>query len=271
MRPSGPRPEGPGEPAGESPGASGGRPPLPFDPRDPRDRPTPRRSPPPMRPSFEERPPPRQVPDQQPGVRILRPKEVASATLGPAVQIQPVTGEQPVVAAEEEVQEVTRSGVLGVNINEGVAHLAVVLPPSQPRLDLAQQLAPRGEVVAEALGEFLERVIDLVEELEVGAIAIARPLKYTNWTYASAFDRISLETCFLLAAHRIGLRLESVGLHHAANVVGLPTQGLNDSLRSKLRIERSVGWQDRWPALLVAVAVLLELQGLNLRDAGYGE
>jgi hypothetical protein len=221
----------------------------------------------PAGPGFDDDPQPgRAVPEAQSGVRILRPQAVAPATLGPAVQAQPVTPETPAPAEPDDPAR--RAGVLGVNIAGPVAHLAVVHPGGQPRLDLADTLVGSSEREDHGdLGAFYDRAVALIEELGVGSVAVARPMRYTNWTYSSAFERVSLETCFAIAAHTCGLRFESLGQHHAANVVGLPLQGLADALRLKLRIERSVGWQDRWPALLVALAVGLELEGLNLGEA----
>ena len=161
----------------------------------------------------------------------------------------------------------TRDSVLGVNIDRGVAFLAVVEPPAIPHMDAIEELRPDWEVEPRAMvAEFVERTTSALRDLGVGAIALARPVRYTNWTYRNAFERVSLETCFLLAAHRLDLSFDSVGTNHAANTVGLPMKGLSDTLRMKLRIERSAGWPDRWPALLVAVAVLLERQGIELRD-----
>jgi len=192
---------------------------------------------------------------------------VPSQTLGPAVVTTPVSSE-PEIAGEEDDPGV-RTDVLGVNIADGVAYLAVVDPNGHPRLDLVHQLVPaRVDDESELLADFSRRATEMLRDLTVGSVAIARPLRYTNWTYASAFERISLETCLMLAAHELGLRFESVGQHHAANVVGLPLKGLGDALRTKLRLDRSVDWQNRWPALLVALGVALELHGISLSDAG---
>jgi hypothetical protein len=192
---------------------------------------------------------------------------VANPTLGPAVVTTPVTSE-PEIAPDEDDPAV-RTDVLGVNIAEGAAYLAVVDPTGHPRLDLVQQLVP-GRIDDESalLADFVRQLTEMLKGLSVGSVAMARPLRYTNWTYASAFERISLETCFMLVAHELDLRFESVGQHHAANVVGLPLKGLGDSLRTKLRLDRSVDWQNRWPALLVALGVALELHGISLSEAG---
>ena len=204
---------------------------------------------------------------QHSGVRILRPQSSPSAHATPAVQPVPVTPDAPVAPVPAE--RATKPGVLGVSITAGVVHLAVVEPPAQPRLDLIEELTPLWHLEPrDVFGEFAERTTETLRELGLGSVAIARPFRYTNWTYSAAFERASLETCFLLATHRLGLRCDSVGPHHAANVIGLPPKGLSDALRTKLRIERSAGWQDRWPALLVALAVVLERQGLELRDVG---
>jgi hypothetical protein len=167
----------------------------------------------------------------------------------------------------EPISSEARGSVLGVNIDRGVAFLAVVEPPATPHMDVIEELRPDWERdPREMVAEFVERATTTLSTLGVGSIALARPVRYTNWTYRNAFERVSLETCFLLAAHRLDLGFDSVGTNHAANTVGLPMKGLSDTLRTKLRIERSAGWPDRWPALLVAVAVLLERQGIELRD-----
>jgi hypothetical protein len=214
------------------------------------------------------------APEQQSGVRILRPQTVPAAHSTPAVQPVLVTPEEPAEPPEpaEPVEAAGRDlqpGVLGVSITDGVAHLAVVEPPAEPRMDRIEELTPQWQLEpTDVFGEFAERTTNTLRDVGVGTIAIARPFRYTNWTYNAAFERASLETCFLLACHRLGLRCDSVGAHHAANVIGLPPKGLADSLRSKLRIALTGGWNDRWPALLVALAVVLERQGMTLRDAG---
>ena len=163
---------------------------------------------------------------------------------------------------------VVRSGVLGVNIADGLMYLALVEPSGTPRLDVANQLVPIDDDDASVrVGDFSERLTRALQQLPVGTVAMARPLRYSNWTYSSAFERVTLETCLMLAAHQLELRFETVGQHHAANVVGLPLAGIGDSLRAKLRLDRSVDWQNRWPAVLVALGVALELHGRNLGEA----
>jgi hypothetical protein len=210
--------------------------------------------------------------EQQSGVRILRPQTPADPYTGPAVQ--PVQREPEVEEPKEEepppepAKKATQPGVLGVSISDGVAHLAIVEPPAQPRLDRIEELTPMWHLdPRDIFGEFAERVYDTLRSLGLDTLAISRPLRYTNWTYTAAFERASLETCFLIAGHRLGMRCDSVGQHHAANVVGLPTKNTGDALRARLRVDRAPGWGDRWPALLVALAVLLEREGLGLRDA----
>jgi hypothetical protein len=240
------------------------RPPLPASPVEGRPRPD-RGLPSPF--DHQREPPP--APEAQSGVRILRAQTVANPTQGPAVVTTPIVSE-PEITPEADDPAV-RNDVLGVNIAEGVAYLAVVDPNGHPRLDLVRQLVPAATDNESALlADFARQITETLQDLTVGSVAIARPLRYTNWTYTSAFERISLETCFMLVAHQLDLRFESVGQHHAANVVGLPLKGLGDSLRTKLRLERSGDWQNRWPALLVALGVALELHGISLSDAGRG-
>ncbi len=216
-------------------------------------------------PDFEQHDRPR--PEQKSGVRVLRPVELPNPTAGPAVVTHPVTPEGAEPPPEPD-DPVVRSGVLGVNIADGLVYLAVVEPSGNPRLDLASQLTPIDvDDPSARVGEFSVQVTRTLEQLPVGTVAMARPLRYSNWTYSSAFERVTLETCFMLAAHDLELRFDSVGQHHAANVVGLPLAGLGDSLRAKLRLDRSVDWQNRWPALLVALGVALELHGRNLSEA----
>ena len=205
------------------------------------------------------------------GVRILRPPAETEAPSepvdAPATVDVELDGTPADAAPEPAPDRAARTSVLGVNLTGGVAYLAVVDPPAQPRLDLIDQLRPDWDLdPRDMVGELAERTTSTLRDLGVGSIALARPVRYTNWTYRNAFERVSLETCFLLAAHRLDLEFDSVGTNHAANTVGLPTKGLSDTLRTKLHIERSTGWPDRWPALLVAVAVLLERQGITLRD-----
>jgi hypothetical protein len=168
--------------------------------------------------------------------------------------------EAPVVEVEEPVHHPTRDRVLGVNFAGEVAHLAVVEPPDRAALDLADRLAPAADADPSArLADFADRAARLMRELGIAVVAVARPLRYTNWTYVNAFERIALETCLMLEAHRLSLRFESIGQRHAANVVGLPTEQLSDSLPGRLRIAKTADWSSRYPAVLVALAVALEM------------
>ena len=178
----------------------------------------------------------------------------------------PGTESVAVVFDDEEEDEqppahrVIRDRVLGVNFAGDVAHLAIVEPPDRAVLDIAEQLSPADDDdESRRLAGFAERSARVMRDLGIAVVAVARPLRYTNWTYANAFERISLETCLMLEAHRLALRFESIGQNHAANVVGLPVQQLTDSLPARLRIPKTAEWPNRYPALLVALAVALEM------------
>ena len=203
-------------------------------------------------------------PDERSGVRILRPDDRPGEPRRQVRQVPP-PGEMlesaPVEAdVEEVVHTATRDRVLGVNIAGGVAHLSVVEPPDRAAVDLVDQLGPAGEADdSTRLASFAARAGRILDDLGIAVVAVARPLRYTNWTYANAFERVSLETCFMLEAHRRSLRFESIGQNHAANVIGLPSEQLSDSLPARLRIPKTPDWQNRYPALLVALAVALEM------------
>jgi hypothetical protein len=201
-------------------------------------------------------------PDERSGVRILQPDEQAGA---PRRQVRrvPPPGEraEAVLVEEEEPQHTpTRDRVLGVNIAGSVAHLAVIEPPDRAVLDLVDQLSPASDAdESRRLASFADGAARVLRELGIAVVVVARPLRYTNWTYANAFERVSLETCWMLEAHRLSLRFESIGQQHAANVVGLPAEQLTDSLPARLRIPKTPEWSNRYPALLVALAVALEM------------
>ncbi len=148
-----------------------------------------------------------------------------------------------------------RTRVLGVNISEGAAYLAVVDVTGSPLLDLADRVVPpRATDDAGRLAGFASEIGKMLARTDVGVVAVARPERYTNWTYKDAFDRVSLETCIALEAHAHGVRYESVGQNHAANVIGLPLARVSELMASRLGIQRTHAWPDRWPALLVALA-----------------
>lgn len=205
------------------------------------------------------------TPDERSGVRILRPPDQSDEPRRQVRQVPP-PGEAFEAAIiddddeEESIQTETRDRVLGVNLVGDVAHLAVIEPPDRALLDLVDQLGPGDEPDdSRRLANFSARVGRTLRELGVAVVAVARPVRYTNWTYAHAFERVSLETCFMLEANRLSLRFESVGQNHAANVIGLPAQQLTDSLPTRLRIAKTTDWPNRYPAFLVALAVALEL------------
>jgi hypothetical protein len=203
-------------------------------------------------------------PDERSGVRILRPDDQSGE---PRRQVRPVPPpgqslDSPLVDADDEepMHTPTRHRVLGVNLVGNVAHLAVIEPPDRAVLDLVDQLGPAAETDdSSRLANFAARTGRILRDQGIAVVAVARPLRYTNWTYANAFERVSLETCIMLEAHRLSLRFESVGQNHAANVIGLPAQQLADSLPARLRIPKTADWSNRYPALLVALAVALEM------------
>ena len=199
---------------------------------------------------MESGPPPVEAPPSPPGPPALR--EPRAWVLRTERPVAP-----PAAPAPPSPRRLGR--VLGVNIDAGVAYLAVVDSPDRVRLDAADRLAPAGDREPHvALADFAGRVTRLLRELEVDAVGIVRPLRYANWRYADAFARVSLETCFMLEASRQSLRFEWVGQQHAANVLGVPVERLTESLASRLGIERGPGWSKRSPALVVALAIASE-------------
>ncbi|HSO96390.1 MAG TPA: hypothetical protein VLV81_10150 [Acidimicrobiia bacterium] len=213
---------------------------------------------------FEEISDSPRTPDERSGVRILRPDDRSAEPRRQVRQVPPPgeTLEPDLVDVDDEepVHTATRDRVLGVNFVGDVAYLAVVEPPDRASLDLADQLQPAAQDDdSRRLANFSARTSRILRDLGIAVVAVARPLRYTNWTYAAAFERVSLETCIMLEAQRLSLRFESVGQHHAANVIGLPAQQLTDSLPARLRIPKTVDWPNRYPAVLVALAVALEM------------
>lgn len=148
-----------------------------------------------------------------------------------------------------------RPRVLGVNISDGTAYLAIIEVSGKPRLELADRVvAEREGDDADRLARFAGDIGRVLASTQIGVVAIARPERYTGWIYSEAFERVSLETCIVLAAQARGVRYESVGQNHAANVIGLPLARVNELLSSRLGIPKTKAWSDRWPALLVALA-----------------
>lgn len=203
-------------------------------------------------------------PDERSGVRILPPDDRSGEPRRQVRQVPPPgeTFEAALVETEDEepAHIATRDRVLGVNLAGDVAHLAVVEPPDHAVLDLVDQLGPAAETNDSArLANFATGTGRILRDLGIAVVAVARPQHYTNWTYVNAFERVSLETCIMLEAHRLSLRFESVGQNHAANVIGLPARQLTDSLPARLRIPKTADWPNRYPAVLVALAVALEM------------
>jgi hypothetical protein len=189
-------------------------------------------------------------------VRILDPDEPQAPPADAIVAEPEVVGDAPAPDAPPDAPTPRRaSRVLGVNLVEGIAYLGVLEDGGVPRLDAPEKivLAPDTET-AEALAGFAAEVGRVLRHTAVGVVAVARPERYSNWTYADAFDRISLETCIAVEAYAQGVRYESVGQNHAANVVGLPLAQVGERLAGRLGIRRTTAWTDRWPAFLVALA-----------------
>jgi hypothetical protein len=149
----------------------------------------------------------------------------------------------------------SRGRVLGVNVVDGVAYLMVVDASGTPLPETADRVAPPADGDSgKRLAAFSEIIARGLRSQRIDVVAVARPVRYTNWRYADAADRAALETCIALAAHANGVHFESVGQHHAANVIGLPMSRLGDLLASRLGIHKTPSWRERWPALLVALA-----------------
>jgi hypothetical protein len=188
-----------------------------------------------------------------PAVRIRPrpPTEVETARVEPPAPAPPAP-------AERAAPRLRR--VLGVNIDGGVAYLALVETPDRVKLDAVERLAPATDKEPHvALADFSGRVARLLREVEIDAVGIVRPLRYANWRYTDALARISVETCFMLEAGRQSLRFEWVGQQHAANVLGVPVERLTDGLAGRLGVERGAGWSKRSPAIVVALAIASEL------------
>jgi hypothetical protein len=192
-------------------------------------------------------------------VRILEP-EVVAVPAAPEGAIAAAPGEPAERTTDERegfssVFTTDRLRVLGVNISDGTAYLAIVEPSGKPRFELADRVVADREVDdADRLARFAGDFGRVLASTQVGVVAIARPERYTGWTYSEAFDRVSLETCIVLAAQARGVRYESVGQNHAANVIGFPLARVNELLSTRLGIPKTKAWADRWPALLVALA-----------------
>ena len=197
-------------------------------------------------------------PHRVPSVRILKPTESPKASEPAQADVESVAD----AAVADGAQGVAARGatrILGINLVGSIAYLALLEPPALPLLDQAELLIPESQLDPVArLAEYSSRFAQLLADLAVGVVVVARPLRYTNWRYNDAAERIALETCFALEAHRRGARYESVGQHHAANVVGLPLERCTELLQGKLGIERTSRWADRVPALLVAMAAVVE-------------
>ncbi len=154
-------------------------------------------------------------------VRILEPEVVAV----PAAPDEPVDGQDGVSTLPSKRDSVglpATPRVLGVNISDGTAYLAILEASGKPRLELADRVVAERELDdADRLARFAGDVGRVLASTRIGVVAIARPERYTGWTYPEAFERVSLETCIVLAAQTRGIRYESVGQNHAANVIGL--------------------------------------------------
>jgi hypothetical protein len=193
-------------------------------------------------------------------VRILEPEveiEVERAAIVDSEATEPAAGETAPERGASSIASDTgpRQRVLGVNIADGSAYLAVLDDDGSLRLELADRVVPPREGSdADRLAGFAADIGGLLRIADVGVVAVARPERYSNWTYTDAFERISLETCIVLQAQAQGVRYESVGMNHAANVVGLPLARVSERLAGRLGIRKTRSWPDRWPALLVALA-----------------
>lgn len=151
--------------------------------------------------------------------------------------------------------------MLGVNFAAGTAFLALVRAPDQLVLDHPVKIAPSDSLTdVVRLKDFGDRFVQQARELGVSLVAVAHPRLYGGWTYADAFERVSLETTLMLSLKPTGIEYRCVKQDGAAKAIGVSKpKHAPVELAKALSLSGVVHWNNRSVALMVALVVAKEL------------
>lgn len=146
--------------------------------------------------------------------------------------------------------------VLGVNLAAGVAYLALVEPPQALKLDEVVKVVPAESLAGVVrLQDFGDRFVQQARGVAATHVVVAEPRpRPSPWSYADAHARVELETTILLLATKAGIASATMKQTEAAKAVGVSELKEVSSTLKKLVSEKVKHWEDRVPALLVALA-----------------
>lgn len=155
----------------------------------------------------------------------------------------------------------SESVVLGVHLAAGTAYLAMAARPHGALLDVGDHGRIRLSTTMDAptaLNEFLSAVRQAVRNLRPDCLALLHTKK-SQWTYAEALKRASLESCLMLAGAMERIEYLCVKPGDVAKSVGLPGNTGTSAIAAeaaKLKVKNPGSyWGDRCLAYATARSI----------------
>ena len=173
-------------------------------------------------------------------------------------------------------EDVTDDGptgrILGVHLVAGAAALALIdQDGSLLDVDDVRRLVPSSNLdIGLTERDYLARARQIVRGWRPDTVAVLNTRSYANWKYADAFARITVETCWRLAAAEEDCALVLIKQEHAAKVLGVNRKGWKSTdLVAAVadRVDaRPLYWDKR--SLAYVAALVASPRALNPSSAG---
>jgi hypothetical protein len=130
--------------------------------------------------------------------------------------------------------------MLGVHIPAGTAYFAVVTCPDEADYDdpLERIQLAVGVELAEQLADFEHRFKQELRRIRPRAVGVVFPKRYSQWKYADAFTRASLETAIILAVEEVSTPAQPIDFTQVkqdamAKAVGIPLPKMDTAGRKR--------------------------------------
>jgi hypothetical protein len=146
---------------------------------------------------------------------------------------------------------------LGVSVSARVLYLGVVRAPDEFLLDdAAERIEPSAQLELDGrLGDVRDRLRDELRRLKPSRVGVTKTKKYSNWKFADAFDRVSLETAVILACVDEGIPCRIVRSEDAAKAVPAAVTKVEEQAADRWGVEPSKYWKHRVWAFATALAM----------------
>lgn len=148
---------------------------------------------------------------------------------------------------------------LGVHLAAWTAFLALVVSGGAlVDADDARSLSPSTDAgIGAGEADYLARARQLLRTCRPVSVAVLNTRSYGGWKYADAFARVSLETCWRIAAAQEGVGAVLITQERAAQFLGVNQRGWTSASLKGAVADRVTGrplyWGDRSLAYVAAV------------------